>query len=480
MRVLYVDDDPTMTAAVEQMLDSEGYECDSVDLGKRAVELAKRKRYDVILLDIMLPDIDGYEVVERLRTGGVRTPILIQSGLVNRDNDIDGLWLGTSEYLIKPFNKAELIGRIQAVLSRPANTALSDPVYVPESGVPTEDGEGRQRRHRRFETVQPGRILHGRGIDCVILDMSYGGAAIQLPDPDIDCPAAFDLELQSGSTLRCQVRWRSGDRIGVQGETQWPEEVLASLLNQVNEPAAAALAAGEQQAVVQASSEPEPEQPADDAAQDGPEPEPPSQPQQEDPAPADPPAEVLERPEQDGPEPVQQADAAAQDGPEPEPPSQSQQEDPAPVEPREVPASDWQFLEADLPTEEDLLGENRVFAVDRGSRLVAETCECTKLMVDGYLEATARAQSLRVGPDGRFIGAAKVVVAEIHGHVEGELIVTGKLVIHPTGTVSGNTRYREIVIEGGGRILGEVRRTSQGPVEVPQDEQEPNRAAPAA
>jgi cytoskeletal protein CcmA (bactofilin family) len=222
---------------------------------------------------------------------------------------------------------------------------------------------------------------------------------------------------------------------------------------------------------------PEPLQQADATAQDGPEPEPPSQPHQEDTAPADPPAEALEQP---APEPVQQADAAAQDGPVSEALSQAHQEDPAPVESQEVPALDWQFLEADLPTEEDLLDGNRVFAVDRGSRLIAETCECTKLVIEGYLEATARAQSLTVGPDGRFVGAAKVVVAEIHGHVEGELIVTGKLVIHPTGTVSGNTRYREIVIEGGGRILGEVRRVSQGPVVVPQDEQEPSRAAPAA
>jgi len=424
MRVLYVDDDPAMTAAVEQMLASEGYDCESVALGKRAVELAKRNKYDIILLDIMMPDIDGYEVVERVRKAGVRTPILVQSGLVDRENDMEGLWLGTSEYLIKPFNRGELIGRIQAVVSRSPDASVSDPVYAPDAGAPTEEGGEQRRRHRRFDTVQPGRILHGRGIDCVIFDMSYGGAAIQLPDADIDCPEAFDLQLQSGSTLRCQVRWRNGDRIGVQGETLWPEEVVADVLNQA------------------------------------------------DPAP--------EGPESPAVEPVLQAEATAQVDREPEAKPSPPRAHPAPVPPQHAPVSNRQLPTAEMQPEGDLDDDPQVFTVDRGIRLVVEACECTELVIEGYFEAAARAQSLRVGPDGRFFGAAEVAVAEIHGRVEGELTVTGKLVIHPTGTVSGTIRYRQIAIEGGGRILGEVRILPRGPVAVPEDKQEYPRAAPAA
>ncbi len=424
MRVLYVDDDPTMTAAVEQMLASEGYDCDAVSLGKRAVELAKRNKYDIILLDIMMPDIDGYEIVERVRRGGVRTPILVQSGLVDRENDMEGLWLGTSEYLIKPFNKGELIERIETVVSRSADASVSDPVYAPDAGAPNEEDGGQRRRHRRFDTVQPGRILHGRGIDCIILDMSYGGAAIQLSNAHIDCPEIFELQLQSGSTLRCQVRWRSGDRIGVQVETQWPDEVVGDLVNQL------------------------------------------------DPA--------VEAPASPAPEPVPQAEAAPQDNQEPEAAPPLQREYPAPVTPQIAPASNLQFPTAAMQPEEDFADDRQVFAVDRGIRLVAESCECAELVIEGYLEATARARSLRVGPDGRFVGAAEVAVAEIHGHVEGDLTVTGKLVIHPTGTVSGTTRYRQIAIEGGGRILGEVRIMSQGPVAVPEDERDLRQAAPAA
>ncbi len=423
MRVLYVDDDPAMTAAVEQMLASEGYDCDAVALGKRAVELAKRDKYDIILLDIMMPDIDGYEIVERVRRSGVRTPILVQSGLVDRENDMEGLWLGTSEYLIKPFNKAELVGRIEAVLSRSADASVSDPVYAPDTGAPNEEDGGQRRRHRRFDTVQPGRILHGRGIDCIILDMSYGGAAIQLPNADIDCPEIFELQLQSGSTLSCQVRWRSGERIGVQVETQWPEEVVGDLVNQL-----------------------------DPAAE----------------APASP---VVE--------PVLQAEAVAQVGREPEAAPSPPRARPVPTLPQDAPMSNRQ-VPTEIQPEDDRADDPQVFAVDRGIRLVAESCECAELVIEGYLEAAARAQSLRVGPDGRFVGAAEVAVAEIHGHVEGDLTVTGKLVIHPTGTVSGTTRYRQIAIVGGGRIRGEVRILSQGPMAVLEDERNPRQAAPAA
>ena len=75
MRVLYVEDDGTVAKSVQLMLESEGHDCDATDSGKRAIELAKRGRYDIILLDIMLPDIDGYEVIKRLRAACLKYSI---------------------------------------------------------------------------------------------------------------------------------------------------------------------------------------------------------------------------------------------------------------------------------------------------------------------------------------------------------------------------------------------------------------------
>ncbi len=81
MRVLLVEDDSATAASIEMMLRAEGFICDTTDLGEDGLEIGKLYDYDIIILDLMLPDIDGYEVLRRLRAARVRTPILILSGL---------------------------------------------------------------------------------------------------------------------------------------------------------------------------------------------------------------------------------------------------------------------------------------------------------------------------------------------------------------------------------------------------------------
>ncbi len=118
MRVLLVEDDSATAKSIELMLKSEGYICDSTDLGEDGLEIGKLYDYDIIVLDLMLPDIDGYEVLRRLRAARVETPILILSGLSELDNKIKGLGFGADDYLTKPFDKRELIARIQAIVRR--------------------------------------------------------------------------------------------------------------------------------------------------------------------------------------------------------------------------------------------------------------------------------------------------------------------------------------------------------------------------
>ena len=118
MRILLVEDDTATAKSIEMMLRSEGYVCDTTDLGEDGLEIGKLYDYDIILLDLMLPDIDGYEVVRRLRASQVRTPILILSGLAELDAKIMGLGFGADDYLTKPFDKRELIARIQAIVRR--------------------------------------------------------------------------------------------------------------------------------------------------------------------------------------------------------------------------------------------------------------------------------------------------------------------------------------------------------------------------
>ena len=118
MRVLLVEDDTSLAKSIEMMLKSEGFICDTTDLGEDGLEIGKLYDYDIIVLDLMLPDIDGYEVLRRLRSSRVKTPILILSGLAEPDNKVKGLGFGADDYLTKPFNKDELIARIQAVVRR--------------------------------------------------------------------------------------------------------------------------------------------------------------------------------------------------------------------------------------------------------------------------------------------------------------------------------------------------------------------------
>ena len=118
MRVLLVEDDAATSASIALMLKKESFICDTTDLGEDGLEIGKLYDYDIIILDLMLPDIDGYEVLRRLRAARVRTPILILSGLGELDHKIKGLGFGADDFLIKPFDRRELIARIQAIVRR--------------------------------------------------------------------------------------------------------------------------------------------------------------------------------------------------------------------------------------------------------------------------------------------------------------------------------------------------------------------------
>jgi two-component system cell cycle response regulator CtrA len=118
MRILLVEDDSSTAKSIEMMLKSEGYVVDLADMGEDGLEIGKLYDYDIIVLDLMLPDIDGYEVLRRLRQARIKTPILILSGLSELDAKVKGLGVGADDYMTKPFHKRELIARIQAIVRR--------------------------------------------------------------------------------------------------------------------------------------------------------------------------------------------------------------------------------------------------------------------------------------------------------------------------------------------------------------------------
>ncbi|MCP5365366.1 MAG: response regulator transcription factor [Hyphomicrobiales bacterium] len=118
MRILLIEDDASTALITERMLKSHGMVVDTTDLGEDGLELAKLYDYDIILLDLLLPDIEGMEVLQRLRHARVTTPVLILSGLSKAENKIRGLGGGADDYLTKPFDTKELIARIQAIVRR--------------------------------------------------------------------------------------------------------------------------------------------------------------------------------------------------------------------------------------------------------------------------------------------------------------------------------------------------------------------------
>jgi two-component system cell cycle response regulator CtrA len=125
MRVLLIEDDSAAARSIELMLKSETFNVYTTDLGEEGVDLGKLYDYDIILLDLNLPDMSGFEVVRTLRVSKVRTPILILSGLAGIEDKCKGLGVGADDYMTKPFHKDELIARIQAIVRRSQGYAQS-------------------------------------------------------------------------------------------------------------------------------------------------------------------------------------------------------------------------------------------------------------------------------------------------------------------------------------------------------------------
>ena len=118
MRILLVEDDPTTSRSIELMLTHANLNGYCTDLGEDGVDLAKLYDYDLILLDLNLPDMSGHEVLRQLRMARIETPILILSGADDTENKIKGFGFGADDYMTKPFHREELVARIHAIIRR--------------------------------------------------------------------------------------------------------------------------------------------------------------------------------------------------------------------------------------------------------------------------------------------------------------------------------------------------------------------------
>ena len=125
MRVLLIEDDSAMAHSIELMLRTEAFNVYTTDAGEEGIDLGKLYDYDIILLDLQLPDMSGFEVLKTLRLAKVQTPVLILSGNAIVEAKVKALGFGADDYMTKPFHKDELIARIQAVIRRSKGHAQS-------------------------------------------------------------------------------------------------------------------------------------------------------------------------------------------------------------------------------------------------------------------------------------------------------------------------------------------------------------------
>lgn len=126
--ILLVEDEPSIRTAVRDALRTRGYTVDDTMDGAEALRRARAHRYDLIVLDVMLPGCDGFEVCQRLRQDGDRTPVLMLTARGTEDDRVKGLSLGADDYMVKPFSVRELLARVDARLRRSGWSGGDEPV----------------------------------------------------------------------------------------------------------------------------------------------------------------------------------------------------------------------------------------------------------------------------------------------------------------------------------------------------------------
>ena len=181
MRVLLIEDDKMMARSIELMLGASGFIVEKVDRGEDGIEMAEVFEYDLVLLDLTLPDMSGLDVLRTLRRGRVSTPILVLSASADVDGKVKALSLGADDYLTKPFHREELVARLRAVIRRSKGHAQSkitigDMVIDLDSKIVLVNGQRIHLTGREYQTLELLALRRGKTLTKdIFLSSLYGG-----------------------------------------------------------------------------------------------------------------------------------------------------------------------------------------------------------------------------------------------------------------------------------------------------------------
>lgn len=230
MRVLLIEDEPAIAKSVENMLKGEGINLYTAETGEDGIELGKLYEYDIILLDLHLPDMSGYEVLRALRIAKIQTPVLILSAAAETDSKVRGLTSGADDYVTKPFHREELIARIYAIVRRSkghAQSAIRIGAMVIDLEAKTVSANGK-RVHltgKEYQMLELLALRKGASLSKeMFLNHLYGG----MDEPEIKIIDVFICK------LRKKLKALAGDHCI---ETVWGRGYM--MRDPVDEPLAA-------------------------------------------------------------------------------------------------------------------------------------------------------------------------------------------------------------------------------------------------
>ncbi|MFM8499110.1 MAG: response regulator transcription factor CtrA [Chakrabartia sp.] len=205
MRVLLIEDEPTTAKAIELMLSNEGFNVYTTDMGEEGLDLGKLYDYDIICLDLNLPDMHGYDVLKKLRNAKVQTPVMILSGIGEIDSKIRSFGIGADDYVTKPFHREELVARIHAVVRRSkghSQSVIRTGKLLVNLDAKTVEGDGMRVHLTRKEYTMLELLSLRKGTTLtkeLFMNHLYGG----MDAPELKIIDVFICKLRKKLSLAC-------------------------------------------------------------------------------------------------------------------------------------------------------------------------------------------------------------------------------------------------------------------------------------